>query len=55
MSQQIQEIDVNTATVREFEKWWWQSFNEKCLKCEKNCKQSWRVGLSCPNFKSVQS
>ena len=55
MLQKIQQPDVENCTTKQWEKWWWQSYNEKCLKCEKSCKQSWRVGLTCPDFKSIQS
>jgi len=29
----------------EWEKDWWVSYNEKCMKCSKNCKQSSRVDI----------
>lgn len=35
----------------EFEKWFWKKYNAYCMKCKKNCKQSWKVTVeTCKQF-----
>jgi hypothetical protein len=50
----IEKPDMNNCTDKQWTKWWWQDYNELCKKCQKQCKQSWNVKLTCSVFKGVE-
>jgi hypothetical protein len=44
-------VPINPSK-KEFEDYWWENYNKKCLKCKRNCKQSFKTEIiKCPNFK----
>jgi DNA-binding transcriptional regulator YiaG len=39
----------------DWEKWWWEKLNPKCLDCQKDCKQSSNVEIGyCPQFRTLK-
>jgi hypothetical protein len=50
----IEKPDMNNCTDKQWTKWWWQTYNKKCLTCIKSCKQSWVVRLNCPDFNKIE-
>jgi hypothetical protein len=46
--------DTNSCSDKVWTKWWWNEFNDLCLKCKRSCKQSWRVKVSCKQFERIE-
>ena len=41
-------------TDKEWDKYWWSTFNEKCMKCANSCKESVMVTLLSCNYKKAK-
>lgn len=54
MKDKIEMPDTNNCSEKEWTKWYWQDINDKCKQCQNNCKQSWVVLLSCPQFNKIE-
>ncbi|MDD5651150.1 MAG: hypothetical protein PHF86_12170 [Candidatus Nanoarchaeia archaeon] len=52
MAELIEKQNMDYCTEKQWEKWWWAEYNELCKKCIKTCKQSYKVKLSCKEFKN---
>jgi len=54
VQEQIEKPDMNNCSLKEWEKWFWQDFNDTCKECVNKCKQSWVVRLSCEKYKKKE-
>ena len=45
----IQKPKLDSCSEKEFNNWFWSEYNQFCIKCDNNCKQSHMVNLiGCP-------
>jgi hypothetical protein len=54
MENKIPMPDTDNCTEKQWYKWYWSDFNEYCKQCQKKCKQSHVVKLSCPDYKKIE-
>ena len=50
----VQLSDSGTITQKAWKNYWWKSRHPMCLECIKECKQSSRVDLYCPQYEEKE-
>lgn len=46
--------EIKEVSEKDFNKSFWSKFNEKCIKCKLDCKQSNKVLVECSKFEEVK-
>ncbi len=50
----VQLSDSGTITQKAWKDYWWKSRHPLCLECIRDCKQSSRVNLYCPQYEEKE-
>ena len=47
----MEKPDMFDCTEKQFNSWYWSEYNELCINCTNECKQSKIANIQCLNFK----
>jgi hypothetical protein len=51
----MEKPDLENCKDKQFEKWYWSAYNDKCINCINKCKQSHVVSvLGCLKYQGIQ-